>query len=279
MDGSVRLWPSRAPGSETWTHDTVVWQDETNGSRQVCNVATPTVTPFLPDPATANGTAVIVAPGGGFFYLADDHEGADVARWLTTLGVTAFLLRYRLTYTGDTREEFQRFQMDWFTQRLSSTDLAVRHPEEAGPGTAAFAIDDGEQAMRIVRGRASEWSVDPNRIGFLGFSAGGFITSAVALTNDAEARPNFVAPIYGAYVRSAVDQDAPPLFCTVATDDALCVDGCIETYRAWLAAGRPAELHAYARGGHGFGMRSPGLPVDTWTDRLVDWMRSLGYLA
>lgn len=273
----IRLWPGVAPGAESWTHEEAVWDDDA-GDAQVCNVVVPTITPYLPDPTRANGTAMIVAPGGGFFYLANTHEGTEAATWLTNLGVTVFLLRYRLIYTGPTREDFQRYMQDWFMRMLTATDVAVPSGDHVAPDVAPLAFADGEQAVRVVRERSAEWSVDPNKIGFMGFSAGGFITTAVAVSDDPVARPNFVAPIYGAHAERPVPDDAPPLFCAVATDDGLCVDACIDTFNAWRAAGRPAELHSYAAGGHGFGMRPKGLPLDTWPTRLAEWMRSLGYL-
>jgi acetyl esterase/lipase len=273
----IRLWPGVAPGSESWTHEEAVWHDDA-GDAQVCNVVVPTITSFLPEPGTANGTAVIVAPGGGFFYLAETHEGTEAATWLAGLGITAFLLRYRLIHTGPTHADFQQYMQDWFMRLLSSDDVAARSGEQVAPEVAPLAFADGEQAVRVVRARAAEWAIAPDRIGFMGFSAGGFVTSAVAQSDDLEARPNFVAPIYGAQAKSPVPDDAPPLFCVVATDDGLCVDGCIDTVQAWRAAGRPAELHSYTSGGHGFGMRKKGLPLDTWPARLADWMQSLGYL-
>ena len=274
----IELWPGVAPGSEAWTHEELVLADGASGGPRIWNVVTPTITPFLPDPALANGTAMIVAPGGGFRFLAQDYEGTDLADWLTERGVAAFVLKYRLEYMGATPDQVQANMQQWMI-KLFTRQAPVVPPEQIAPGVVELAFADGAQAMLVVRERATEWGVDPQKVGFAGFSAGGFVTTSVALAEDPAVRPNFVAPIYGGHAAGPVPADAPPLFCTVATDDDLLLDACVDTYRAWTAGGAPAELHVYAKGGHGFGMNKLGLPVDSWTDRLADWMQSLGYLG
>jgi acetyl esterase/lipase len=266
-----------APGSEGASHsESELRQDE---SVIVRNVVRPTLTPFLPDPAVANGTAVVVAPGGGFHFLAWDYEGTHVAAWLAARGVTAFLLKYRLADTGPTEETYAT-AMGSLMQRLISEAVHGGGVDLDGlaPDIRHRAYADGEEAVRLVRRRAAEWSVDPARIGFLGFSAGAFVATATALTQDELARPDFVAPIYGGHAPGPVPETAPPLFAVVAADDGLCRRTCVETAQAWMQAGRPTELHVYERGGHGFGARKLGLPVDGWMDRLADWMHSGGFL-
>ena len=279
----IPLYPGIAPGSESWTQTEVRYLNDL-GQQMVRNVVTPTLTVYKPDPVKANGTAMIVAPGGGFLFLSWQTEGTEVAEWLASRGVTAFLLKYRLTDSGSTREEFQKAMMALF-----SSISAASKPENAGKpggdisrseamtGISGLGQDDGRQAIRIVRERAAEWGIDPHKIGIMGFSAGGMVTLGPLLQHDAECRPDFAAPIYTPWTDSPVPADAPPVFILVAGDDRMTEPGSIRMYSAWKAAGKDAELHVYSKGGHGFGMQKKGLPVDSWIERLFDWMQSKGY--
>jgi acetyl esterase/lipase len=152
-------------------------------------------------------------------------------------------------------------------------------PEEVRK-ISALAVADGRQAIKVVREHAAEWGVKPGRVGIMGFSAGGMVTTGVATGYDAASRPNFAAPVYGPVYRSVkVPRDAPPLFICCATDDALVPPGdSISLYSSWNAAGKSAELHVYAKGNHGFGMSKQGLPCDTWIDRFGDWLGQQGFL-
>lgn len=272
------------PGSEKWT-----WHEQTMGApgsevpnRMVRNVVIPTVTMFNPAPGNANGTALIVAPGGAFSFLMVDYEGYDMARWLTRQGVTAFVLKYRLAHTPQNDAD-----MPGFVHNLMNV---LPHPGptvEAPPvGTAAieqartWAEEDGRQAIRFVRQHAAEWGIAPNRIGIAGFSAGGGVVMGAVMQHDALSRPDFAAPIYAGYrTATPVPQDAPPLFIALADDDNLVapISGA-RLYEAWHAAGKPAELHVFAKGGHGFGMRRQNLPSDAWIDLLKTWLANEGYL-
>ena len=260
----ISIWPGVAPGSEEWTHqelDTV--SPGPDRSAIVRNVVRPSLTPYLPDPSVATGTAVIVCPGGAFHFLAIEHEGTDVARWLAERGIAAFVLRYRLVQTPESVEDYQR--------HMQETDRERRR--EATARVQPLAIADGRQALHVVRERAAAWKLVPERVGIMGFSAGGMVTCGVAL--DADARPAFAAPIYGApFADYTVPADAPPLFVAVASDDTLMAARSLALYTAWREAGRSAELHAYAQGGHGFGLRRRGLPSDAWIERFYDWMRA-----
>jgi acetyl esterase/lipase len=138
---------------------------------------------------------------------------------------------------------------------------------------AALGAADGRQAIKVVRHHASEWGIKPDRVGIIGFSAGGMVTMGVVMENDAESRPDFAAPIYGGGTNGAkVPEDAPPLFILCASDDRLAATGSVRLYNEWKAAGKPVELHIYEKGGHGFGMNQKGLPVDHWIDRYGDWL-------
>jgi len=268
----IPLWPNGVPGSEDWNQQELeTFTPQPTSFRTVRNVTQPTLTAVLPHPSRATGTAVIICPGGGFHSLAIDHEGIEVARWLNTRGAAAFVLKYRLLATEVRDEDFER----QFQANLSDRDKMRDVTRQIGP----LAIADGQQAMKVVRRHASQWSIVPDRIGILGFSAGGRVTTGVALEHDAESLPNFAAPIYGAlWEEITVPADAPPLFIALANDDELAVDPSLALYSAWRAAHHPVELHIYAQGGHGFGMRKQGLPIDHWIDRFGEWLQVQGFM-
>jgi acetyl esterase/lipase len=263
----IPLWPDGAPGSEDWT------QQETESIKPpslkvVRNVTQPTLTAYFPDSAAANGTAVIVCPGGAFHFLSIDMEGTDVARWLNAQGVTAFVLRYRLLRTSD---RFVSEVEENLRDRAKMTErIKVLYP---------LVLADGQRAIQTVRRRASEWGVEPDRIGILGFSAGGTVAVGTALEYDPGSRPDFVAAIYGPGRDDAsVPADAPPMFILCANDDVMASSRSVRLYSEWKAADRPVELHIYSQGGHGFGMTKQGLPSDTWIERFGDWLEVQGLL-
>lgn len=238
----------------------------------VRNVSEPTLTAFLPDPAVSTGTAVIVCPGGGFHFLSASSEGVQVARWLSEHGVAAFVLKYRLAPTPESTEDFMAQVERIFVDLQWVRAMAHRY--------APLAIADGRQAMTLVRQHATEWAIAPDRIGMLGFSAGGRLTVGVALEHDHASRPDFAAVIYGAlWDRLDVPSDAPPLFISVANNDAIAVGDCLDLFTAWRSAGRPVELHVFGEGGHGFGMNQQELPSDLWIELLGNWLGARGLLG
>ncbi|QJW89458.1 alpha/beta hydrolase [Spirosoma taeanense] len=269
----IPLYSGKAPGSETWD-----WPEKENtknmfNTRVVYNVTSPSITAYLPDRANANGTAVIICPGGAFHTLSIDSEGIDVAKWLNAKGVAAFVLKYRLAHslTDDPVAELLPKLRDF--KKLDAENAPV----------VPLAIADGRKAIDYVREHAAEFGVNPNRIGIMGFSAGGTVTAGVAFSYTPTNRPAFVAPIYaymGALDKTAVPTDAPPLFAVTATDDQLVpASNTIQLYTDWVAAGKGAELHSYAKGGHGFGMRKQNLPVDSWIERFGEWLAFGGFLT
>ena len=270
---AIALWPGTAPGSEDWTHTEAAFT-EASGAPRVRNVVVPTLTPHLPDPARANGTAVIVAPGGGFRMLSLDHEGTDLCDWLCARGVACFLLKYRLGDTGATEGEFWAAFGAMFAELLAPDAPKGPAAERAAGAVFPLAVADAEQAVRVAR--ASGVRVD--RLGFIGFSAGAALATATALSADAAARPDFIGAIYGASTVTTVAADAPKMFSVVCADDPLCLDDCVAAFRAWHAAGRTPELHIYAEGGHGFGLKPQGKPVDAWPEQLEAWMKAEGFL-
>jgi acetyl esterase/lipase len=243
-----------------------IWNTEV-----VANVTRPSLTAFKPSPELRNGTALVICPGGGFMALSINSEGNDVAKYVAARGVTAFVLKYRLAHTGeDAPQEFATLLPDHqkFHEMLDKI--------------VPLAVADGLAAVTYVRQHASEWGVSPDRVGIIGFSAGGAVTAGVAFHYLPEGRPAFVAPIYAGgetFKDASVPANAPPMFLVAATDDQLgLVPESIALYEKWTAAHKSAELHLYAKGGHGFGMRKQNLPTDHWIDRFAEWLELQGWL-
>jgi acetyl esterase/lipase len=270
----IPLWAGAAPGSESWTWQEQTFHSPTFHTRVVVNVSRPTLTAYVPDPSKANGTAIVVCPGGGFHFLSIDNEGTEVARWLTARGVTALVLKYRLIRTRGAADAVALETMRDINNRARmAVMMKTLQP---------MVLADGQQAVRLVRQHAAEWKVAPGRVGMIGFSAGGYVTADVALHHDLGSRPDFAAVIYPALPpRVAVPTDAPPIFIVCASDDPLVppLSNSVLLYSLWKVAGIPAELHIYARGGHGFGMRRQDLPVDHWIDAFGSWLGSQGLLG
>lgn len=276
------IWKGVPTGSENWTHKEVAYQNPQKQT-MVRNVVTPTLTVYLPPKEKATGTGVIVCPGGGYRFLSWENEGTEVAKWLASHGVAAFVLKYRLVDTGATEADFQNALARFFEninkrQKEPAKGKILKNDPEADI-VVPLAIEDGKQAIRVVRERALEWGLASNRVGIMGFSAGGIVASEAALHYDAACRPAFVAPIYGSPAfEYVVPSDAPPMFILCASDDAMFATRSIDLYSRWLAAGKRTELHLYNTGGHGFGMNKRGLPVDNWIERFGEWLKGLGLL-
>lgn len=231
----------------------------------VTNVSEPTLTVFQPSEDKKNGTAVIIAPGGGLYGLSINSEGADVAQWLVARGVTAFVLKYRLVPSGE----------DGTTE---ISELMAKDPETLMKKVSEvlpYSVQDGLNAMSYVRKNAEKYGIEPDRIGFMGFSAGGAVTLGVGYEYDASNRPDFLVPVYpwttAMPVQTPAD-NAPPVFIVCASNDGVgLAPGSVDLYRSYLDKGIPAELHMYSRGNHGFGMKVQGMPADTWIERFYDW--------
>jgi endo-1,4-beta-xylanase len=260
----IRLWPQDAPGSEGKDGPEKVITSK-SGERQVSSIHHPSITPFLPARDKANGVAVLVIPGGGHRVLCVDHEGVNVCRWLQERGIAAFMLKHRLS-----REE-------------GSTYTIQRE-----------ALADTQRAMRLIRSRAAEWSFDPAKLGAMGFSAGGELVALACMNpgtdptagadpvDRLDARPAFQALIYpGRSGDIQPAKDAPPAFLACSAFDRQDIaEGLAETYLRFKRAGASAELHIYATGGHGFGLRD-GMKgaIAGWPDRFMEWLGSREFLA
>jgi lysophospholipase L1-like esterase/acetyl esterase/lipase len=267
----IQLYPTRPPGSENWNWNEAINNKNEWNTRVVYNVSQPTLVAYLPDPKRATGSAVVIAPGGGFHALSIDSEGIDVAEWLVSKGIAAFVLKYRLIHSLTTDPVAE---MNNPPRSRGEKDIERDTVIEMG-------TQDGLTAIKYLRQNAFKYGLDPQKIGIIGFSAGGTVAmSAVYQASDAD-RPNFVAPIY-AYTGSIKEHKIPaaktPIFICVAADDQLdLLPHSTELFQKWQAAGQSSELHVYHAGGHGFGMRVNGKHTDTWYVRFTDWMASLGY--
>ncbi len=273
----ISLWPDTAPGETTALPpeaDTSKPTDNKVGGRPLIrlgNVSRPTLTFYPADPTKNTGAAVIVFPGGGYNILALDLEGTEVCAWLNSIGVNAVLIKYRVPRRKDV-------------------------PSYTPP------LQDAQRAIGLVRQRATELHLDPNRIGVLGFSAGGHLAAnvsnnysarsypAIDAADQVSCRPDFCVLVYPAYLTTKEQNNAaapelspsaattPPMFIVVAENDKDWAEVGLFYYVALKRANVPAELHAYPNGGHGFGLRRTEHSVTTWPERAADWMHANGWL-
>jgi acetyl esterase/lipase len=270
---TLDVWPGPAPG-ETGSIGEEQAKKKADGTTitSLTNVTKPTITLYRPDESKNTGVAILVCPGGGYKNLAWDHEGEQVATWLNGIGVTAALLKYRVPRRPGTPEGQPPLQ----------------------------ALMDAQRALSLVRSNAADWGIDPKRVGILGFSAGGHLGAWTSTNSDhrsyepidavdkVDCRPDFAALIYpGGVVKKGSDQLAPeirvtsqtpPTFLAHASNDPVSPENSVQLYLALKRSGVPAEMHLYATGGHGFGMRPSENPSSTWPQRCEEWLRSQGIL-
>lgn len=263
----VRIWPGAAPGTEEWKapeEQADVTIPPIGKIHVITNVTVPTLTVFRPAAGKANGTAMVILPGGSFRALAWDVDGLETAQWLAGEGITAFVLKYRVR-PPQTGESFGTSLEDF---------------SKATEARRAIAVADAEQSIRFIRSHAKDYGIVPTRVGVAGFSAGAMATVETALTKDAATRPDFAVAMYGAALTSEVPgPDAPPIFIGAAQDDPqLPAFNSADIFERWSRANRPAELHIYEKGGHGFGFRTHHVTADTWPAALHAWLASRGYV-
>jgi len=267
----IPLYAGVAPGSEGATQKEQ-W-NEIFGQNGVRNVTRPTLTPYLPEPGKATGAAVIVAPGGAYMMLSMDNEGRLVAQWLADHGVAAFVLKYRL----DPTPADDQAALAAIGARVGAA--AKSGADHAPPIFQPLAIDDAQAALNLVRSRAGEWGVDPQRVGMVGFSAGAMTTLQTTLESGTGPRPDFVGVIYGPMNTVTPPPNAPPLFAAIASDDPLFGDTDYGLVQAWRKVHAPFEMHVYEHGDHGFGMTKKGTTSDLWIDQFYAWMKARGLLT
>jgi acetyl esterase/lipase len=256
LSQTVNIWPGVAPGSESWTQKERTIENTPVGT-VIFNVVTPTLTAYLPERTKATGAGIIIAPGGAFVALAISLESNDVARWLQKRGIAAFVLKYRIV------------------EKRGEGIPADMNMDEVGK----YGIADGIQSLKVVRQHAAEWGVSPDRVGFMGFSAGAMVTSGALLQQDAAARPSFAAMIYGGPfgVMPVIPPNLPPMFMAWAQDDDVALAPVVKFYDALRSAGHKPEVHIFSAGGHGFGMRKQGTSSDHWIDAFYHWLEAQGF--
>lgn len=263
----VPLWPAGSPTLQGANEQELITRDSKNPARinSIRNVHTPSIEVRLAPSDRASGTAVLVAPGGGHRQLVWGSEGTDIADWLNSLGVHAFILKYRLAQTPNYRYTVE-----------------------------GEALQDTQRALRIIRARASEWGVNPAKVGILGFSAGGALAALADIRFDRgkpdaadpierqSCRPDFAALVYPGWAPMDITarKDSAPAFLTSAgLDDAFHAKQTVEFYNSLFNVGVPVELHIYGHGGHGRAIHPRnGIPFGTWHVRLQEWMTDLGFL-
>jgi acetyl esterase/lipase len=261
--GAILLWPNGAPGSEGKAAPEST-RTTPDGEHVISSIHQPSISPYLPSKEKATGAAVIIAPGGGHAELWVDHEGYNVANWLSERGVAAFVLKYRLA-----REKGSTYTVE------------------------GDALPDIQRAIRLVRSRSAEWGIDPDRIGVMGFSAGGEVAALAATRYDAgiagatnaidreSSKPAFEALIYPGLPHDfKVSKDTPPAFLLCGEDDRPEISqGLAELYLSLRRNGVSAELHVYTGVGHGFGLRARNTgAIAGWPDRFLEWMDARGVL-
>ena len=276
----VDVWPGKAPDDAGIPGEEKFREMLKNGkpyevggkpTKWLTNVTRPTLTIYRPPKDKDTGASMLICPGGGYHNLGWDVEGEEIAGWLNSIGITGILLKYRCPRRpGDVKGE-----------------------PPLGP------LKDAQRAVSLVRHKAAEWGLDPAKIGMVGFSAGGHLVGATAtnfekrvyesvdVVDQVSCRPDFAVMLYSGYFKvkeglsptTKAPPSAPPMFIVHATDDPVSeVEHSVTFYLAMRQAGVPAEMHLYATGGHGFGVRKVGLPCETWTERCVEWLRSRGIL-
>lgn len=269
----IPLYEGKAQGSENWDWEQKEIFVEKINAKSIYNVSNPTLVEYLPPASNNMGTAVIIAPGGAMNFLGVDHEAEDVAKWLNSKGITAFVLRYRLNHLVSDDPFKESMEMTMNKQKWNAKSKV----------TIPLAVADGIRAIEYVRNNANKYNISPKRVGMIGFSAGGIVTLGTVLTAAAEKRPDFIASIYSTHKaldEAKIPENAPPLFMAIANDD---VHGFApenaELYNDWQKAGNSnATLHIYEKGGHGFGLKKQNLPTDSWTDRFEEWLDQHGWL-
>jgi len=303
----IKIWDGPAPGSETWTQKETafeymspIWKEK---NVALFNVVDPTLTIFLPSSKKATGTAMIVCPGGGFSALSWDNEGLNVGKKLAEKGIVAFVLKYRISYSGGTPEEVNliaRTSYGGEKRTPESIELTKKNSEITRSITASYsgqtpdkvdlnstlardlgniqfmAGDDGRRAIEYVRKNADKWKVNPDKIGMIGFSAGGMVTLDVAFNHTAQSKPNIIGVMYGVFGAKGVPADPMPMFMAATQYEA--AGGAAALYASWCGARQPAEIHSFTGANHGFGYRNNGDTVNSWIDLFYNFLKKTGFI-
>lgn len=282
----IKIYDGPAPGSETWTHQEFTidyWSNIWNEWNScVYNVVEPTLTVYTPAAGTETGAAVIVAPGGGFEALSWNNEGPQVGAWFAHHGITAFVLKYRTAYAGANFEEVNAIaQSNYGGVRATSEVQELRKKNReisAKMGDfAKFAGDDGRQAIAYVRNNAEKWGIEPNKIGIIGFSAGGALIYDILQNHTEETRPDFVGMLYGAmFKHENMISDPMPIFFGASQYEIN--DNIYKMYSDWGRARTAAEIHSFTSARHGFGYRDNNTGEDLWVEMFLNFLKKTGFV-
>lgn len=266
---SIPLFKGKAPGTENWKQKETQQFNELFKTEVVFNVTQPSILVYSASKAKANGTVVLVAPGGGFQSLSINREGIDMAKKLAEQGITAVVLKYRLLETKSN---------DPATEMMENIKDRPAFDKRTAP-IKVMAGEDIKTAISYIRRHAKELNINPDKLGVIGFSAGAsVILESVLHSKDMATLPNFAASMYGGpsdeILATEMPSRAVPLFICVAADDQLkLAPKSLALYNKWIQAEQLTELHVYEKGGHGFGVGKQNLPIDNWTTVYFDWLR------
>ncbi|MBR6415075.1 MAG: alpha/beta hydrolase fold domain-containing protein [Bacteroidales bacterium] len=276
------LYEGAAPGWEGMDYPEVMHTNP-GGSELVLNVTKPTLTVYRPSDEINTGAAFVIAPGGGNKYLTWNDEGTMVAKWLQAHGVTGIILKYRTDKMGNTEEEVEANLEEFYRNLFSRTggeSSSQERPAQSQqrPVTVEPSIQgqDGLAAMKYVRSHSSQWGIDPDKIGIMGFSAGAIVTLQVEYFHDASSKPNIVAPIYGAAIRGdELPSDPSPVFFCAPEFDFTDPTGLFNLYMNYMRSRLPAEFHLIHGGTHGDGLKDNGNEWNEWIELLCNYMKQL----
>lgn len=278
----VPIYKGVAPGSENWTQKEVKFVVKTPVAPDTVfeNVVTPKLAIFQPESGKANGTAVVICPGGGFRGLGWNRGGTDMAKWFAERGTTAFVLKYRTMPLPDDSTERAKAANALMVRMMQEKDFdhAIRYLDEH----RKRAVADGQQAIRYIRERAAQWGIQQNKIGIMGFSAGAALAVGVVRSHDEASKPNFVIALYGydADYTSPMPADTPPAFIAATQSDRLVpVEQSTLIFSEWTKAKAAAEFHVFEKGPHGFALTPLNLPVDNWTVPFEQWLKARGLIS
>ena len=303
----VKIYDGPAPGSEKWTHKEYRYEFESpfwhEKNVALFNVVEPTLTVFLPDAKKATGVAIVVCPGGGYTALSWDTEGVNVGKKLADMGIAAFVLKYRIAYSGATPEEVNliaRTSYGGEKRTPESVELSKKNTEMTKSMTAGYVQkienateinnplttslgsigkmsgDDGRRAIEYIRQHAAKWNIKSDKIGMIGFSAGGMLALDVAINHSEQSNPNVIGLIYGVFGAQSIPTDPMPVFMAATQYES--TGNAAVLYESWCKARQPAEIHSFTDSRHGFGYRNNGDPVNIWIDLFYNFLKKIKFV-
>jgi hypothetical protein len=305
----VKIYDGPAPGSEKWTHKEYSYEFESpfwhEKNVALFNIVEPTLTVFLPDAKKATGAAIVVCPGGGYSALSWDTEGINVGKKLADMGIAAFVLKYRIAYSGGTPEEVNliarisyggekrtpesielskkntlmtQSMTERYIQKNTGTAVEISNPLTTSLGNIGkMSGDDGRRAIEYIRQHAAKWNIKSDKIGMIGFSAGGMVALDVAINHAEQSKPNVIGLIYGVFGSQSIPADPMPVFMAATQYES--TGNAAALYESWCKARQPAEIHAFTDSRHGFGYRNNGDSVNIWIDLFYNFLKKIRFVG